>query len=172
VLKPGYGRGLPAGNVAARRLSSAPAHPARPALRAGSGTNVIDRAFRALSGQGEAMKPFVALIYRGPDGIYRVSVPDFPAITVAGITFDHARVNAEWALFAHIRRLMANGDAIPEPSSLADVIADQGAQVMTLALIEVDEKATMAPTMIQHASESPLQRAPRIGSRLIGQMTS
>jgi predicted RNase H-like HicB family nuclease len=96
-----------------------------------------------------AMKSFFALIYRGPDGIYRVSVPDFPAVTAAGPTLDHARVNAEWALFAHIRCLLAKGQTIPDPSSLADP-RHQGTQIMTLALIEVDEKTTMAPRMVQH----------------------
>jgi predicted RNase H-like HicB family nuclease len=93
------------------------------------------------------------LIYRGPDSIYHVSVPDFPAVTAAAATLNHARVNAEWALFAHIRSLLAQGQTIPEPSSLADILCNprnQSAQIVTLALIEVDAKTKMAPRMMQH----------------------
>ena len=79
------------------------------------------------------MKGFVALIYCGPDGNHHVSFPDFPGVAAAHATLDKSRANARWALFAHIRSLVASGDAIPEPLSMADVIADprhQGAQNM------------------------------------------
>jgi predicted RNase H-like HicB family nuclease len=67
------------------------------------------------------MKPFVSLIYRGPDGIYRVSFPDFPDLMAECETFDDACANAEWALAVHIRSL----PAIPEPSaSIETVMAD------------------------------------------------
>jgi predicted RNase H-like HicB family nuclease len=85
------------------------------------------------------MKPFVALIYRGPDSIYRVSFPDFPDLLAESETFDYACANAEWALFAHIRSL----GTIPERSaSLEAVEADpqhQDARAVILSLVEVDD---------------------------------
>jgi predicted RNase H-like HicB family nuclease len=88
------------------------------------------------------MREFVALIRQEPDGSYRVSFPDFPDVTVDGDTLEHARVRAEYELFCHIRRLVADGRAIPEPLGFEAMIADprnQGAlQNMSVALIEFD----------------------------------
>jgi predicted RNase H-like HicB family nuclease len=63
------------------------------------------------------MREFVALIYQGPEGDYRVSFPDFSTITAAGETLERARANAEVALFSHIHRLVAEGQIIPGPLS-------------------------------------------------------
>jgi predicted RNase H-like HicB family nuclease len=91
---------------------------------------------------GEAVKEFVALVYRGTDGGYRVTIPDFPTLTVAGETLERARVRAQYALFFHIHGLVAEGAHIPQPSSLEVIMADwrhQGAlETMILAFIEID----------------------------------
>jgi predicted RNase H-like HicB family nuclease len=84
-------------------------------------------------------REFVALVRHEAGDPYRVSFPDFPSLTVEGVTLDDARANAEWALFAHIRSLAA----IPEPSaSLEAVMADpqhQDARAVVLSLVEVDD---------------------------------
>jgi predicted RNase H-like HicB family nuclease len=88
------------------------------------------------------MREFVALIYQGPEGDYRVSFPDFPTITAAGETLERARAKAEVALFSHIRRLVAEGQIIPGPLSLEAIMADprhQGAlDTMIVELLEID----------------------------------
>jgi predicted RNase H-like HicB family nuclease len=91
----------------------------------------------------EVMREFVALIQQGPDGGYRVSFPDFPAVVVDGETLERARVRAEYELFCHICRLVAEGETIPEPVGFERIIADpehQGAlENMSVALIEIDD---------------------------------
>jgi predicted RNase H-like HicB family nuclease len=57
--------------------------------------------------RSEAMKGFVALIHHEPDGTYRVSFPDFPSVMAGDDTLEHVRVRAEYALFHHIGRRMA-----------------------------------------------------------------
>ena len=69
------------------------------------------------------MKEFIALIHRNADGTYRVSFPDFPEVMAVGQTLDEARLDAQWALLAHLRRL-AEREEIPEPSSLEAIMAD------------------------------------------------
>jgi predicted RNase H-like HicB family nuclease len=88
------------------------------------------------------MKQFIALIHREPDGGYGVAFPDFPEVTAAGASLDDARADAEWALFRHLDSLVADGQEIPEPSSLETIMSDPrhlGATAMTLALVEIDE---------------------------------
>ena len=89
------------------------------------------------------MREFVALIRQGPDGIYYdVTFPDLPSVRAAGRTLERARAKAEVALFRHIRRLVAEGQTIPEPLSLEAIEADprhQGVfETTTLAWIEID----------------------------------
>jgi predicted RNase H-like HicB family nuclease len=89
------------------------------------------------------MREFIALIRQGPDGGYRVSFPDFPAVTVDGGTLEHARVRAEYELFCHICRLAAEGEAIPKPLGFESMIADpehQGAlENISVALIDIED---------------------------------
>jgi predicted RNase H-like HicB family nuclease len=84
-------------------------------------------------------REFVALVRHEAGDPYRVTFPDFPGITAESETFDDARANAEWALFAHLLSL----PTIPEPSaSLEAIEADpqhQDAQAVTLSLIELDD---------------------------------
>jgi predicted RNase H-like HicB family nuclease len=87
------------------------------------------------------MKGFVALIGQGPEGGFCASFPDFPTLTAAGETPEHARVRAQYALFYHIRRLVADGKAIPEPSSLEAILDDpwyqNALETMVVTLVEV-----------------------------------
>jgi predicted RNase H-like HicB family nuclease len=92
----------------------------------------------------EAMREFVAVIHQGTDGAYHVSFPDLPGVMVADEAIEHARIRAEYALFHHIRRRMAEDRAIPEPLSLEAILADprnrDALQTITpLAFIEIDD---------------------------------
>jgi predicted RNase H-like HicB family nuclease len=72
------------------------------------------------------MTAYIALIHKDPDSDYGVSFPDLPGCFSAGSTLDEARAMAEEALSLHIRGMMEDGDAVPEPSRLDDVMADAG----------------------------------------------
>jgi predicted RNase H-like HicB family nuclease len=71
-----------------------------------------------------------------------VTFPDLPSVRAAGRTLERARAKAEVALFRHIRRLVAEGQTIPEPLTLEAIEADprhQGVlETTTLAWIEID----------------------------------
>lgn len=70
------------------------------------------------------MKQFIALIHKDADSDYGVSFPDLPGVISAGSTLDEARDMATEALAFHIEGLVEDGEAIPEPSSLEDVMAN------------------------------------------------
>jgi predicted RNase H-like HicB family nuclease len=89
------------------------------------------------------MKEFIALIHRDADGTYRASFPDFPDVTVVGQSFDEARVDAQWALLAHLRSL-AEREEIPEPSSLETIMADP----RHVGSLSISNVATVSARMI------------------------
>lgn len=70
------------------------------------------------------MAHYIALIHKDADSDYGVSFPDFPGCISAGVTLDEAREMAAEALALHIEGMVEDGEAIPEPSSLEQVMAD------------------------------------------------
>ncbi|MCF8505250.1 MAG: type II toxin-antitoxin system HicB family antitoxin [Caulobacter sp.] len=70
------------------------------------------------------MAHYIALIHKDADSDYGVSFPDFPGCISAGVTLDEARDMAAEALAFHIEGMVEDGEAIPEPSSLEQVMAD------------------------------------------------
>jgi predicted RNase H-like HicB family nuclease len=70
------------------------------------------------------MRQYIGLIHKEAASDYGVSFPDFPGVVTAGTTLDDARAMAEEALAFHIDGLVADGEAIPEPSRLDAVMAD------------------------------------------------
>ena len=71
------------------------------------------------------MADYIALIHKEPTSDYGVSFPDFPGCVTAGTTLDEARREAAEALAMHIDGMIEDGEAIPEPSLLEDVMAER-----------------------------------------------
>jgi predicted RNase H-like HicB family nuclease len=70
------------------------------------------------------MSEYIALIHKDPGSDYGVSFPDFPGCITAGATVDEARRMAEKALAFHIAGLVEDGEPVPQPSHLEDVMGD------------------------------------------------
>lgn len=71
------------------------------------------------------MRQYIALIHKDAGSDYGVSFPDFPGVITAGSTLDEARAMAAEALALHLEGLAEDGEAVPEPSSLDEVMAVQ-----------------------------------------------
>src|SRR5215218_3579158 len=69
------------------------------------------------------MREYIGLIHKEARSDFGVSFPDFPGVITAGTSLEDARRMAEEALAFHIEGLVADGEAIPEPSPLDDVMA-------------------------------------------------
>ena len=70
------------------------------------------------------MRHYIGLIHKDADSVFGVSFPDLPGVVTAGTTLDEARDMAEEALALHSEGLVEDGEAIPEPSTWEQVIAD------------------------------------------------
>jgi predicted RNase H-like HicB family nuclease len=67
---------------------------------------------------------YIGLIHKEASSDYGVSFPDFPGVITAGKDLDDARAMAEEALALHIDGLLEDGEAVPEASSLEEVMSD------------------------------------------------
>lgn len=69
------------------------------------------------------MRHYIALIHKDADSDYGVSFPDLPGVITAGSDLDEARLMAAEALALHLKGMAADGEAIPEPSSLEEIMS-------------------------------------------------
>lgn len=90
------------------------------------------------------MRSYIALIHKEPDSDYGVSFPDLPGCISAGSTLDEARDMAVEALALHLDGLIADGEPIPEPSSLDDVMADAENRDGVAILVEAPKRPAKA----------------------------
>jgi predicted RNase H-like HicB family nuclease len=69
------------------------------------------------------MRQYIALIHKDANSDYGVSFPDLPGVITAGSDLDEARKMASEALALHLEGLAEDGEAVPEPSSLEEIMA-------------------------------------------------
>jgi predicted RNase H-like HicB family nuclease len=117
------------------------------------------------------MRAYIALIHKEPASDYGVSFPDLPGCVTAGASLDDAREMAVEALALHLEGLASDGDAIPEPSSLEDVMADVDNRDAVAILVDAPKATgksvrlniTLADDLIEqidrHAEEHGLTRS-------------
>ncbi|ESX85513.1 type II toxin-antitoxin system HicB family antitoxin [Mesorhizobium sp. M0924] len=88
------------------------------------------------------MRHYIGLIHKQADSDFGVSFPDFPGVVTAGTSLDDARAMAEEALAFHLEGLVEDGEAIPEPSSLEDVVSnnDNLNRVAVLVALKAEAK--------------------------------
>jgi len=103
------------------------------------------------------MRQYIGLIHKDPDSDYGVSFPDFPGVITAGKDLDEARAMAEEALGFHIEGLLEDGESIPEPSTLEDVMSDpanrDGVAILVAAKTEAPRSIRVNITLPQDILE-------------------
>ncbi len=70
------------------------------------------------------METYIALLRKEEGSSYGVDFPDFPGCITGGESMDVAYKEAQEALRFHIKGMLEDGEEIPEPTSLDDVMAD------------------------------------------------
>ncbi|MET4040396.1 type II toxin-antitoxin system HicB family antitoxin [Bradyrhizobium sp. RT6a] len=90
------------------------------------------------------MRNYIGLIHKDADSHFGVSFPDFPGAVTAGTTLDDARHMAEEALALHIEGMTEDGEAIPEPSALEEVMSDPNNRTGVAILVSVKTEAPKA----------------------------
>jgi predicted RNase H-like HicB family nuclease len=99
------------------------------------------------------MRQYIALIHKDADSDYGVSFPDFPGCISAGKTLDEARNLASEALAFHVAGMIEDGEAIPEPSTLEAVMADQDNRDGVAILVPLETQSKTVRVNISVPSE-------------------
>jgi predicted RNase H-like HicB family nuclease len=90
------------------------------------------------------MTEYVALIHRDEGSDYGVSFPDFPGCVTAGATLDEARALAAEALALHVAGTQEDGEALPAPSSLDEIMEERENRDAVAFLVSLPAKAARA----------------------------
>ena len=98
------------------------------------------------------MTAYVALLRKDPESDYGVDFPDFPGCVTAGKTLEDARRMAAEALRFHIEGMIEDGEAIPEPSGLDDIMADPDRRNAVAVLVDASVRR---PTVRVNVSLPP-----------------
>jgi predicted RNase H-like HicB family nuclease len=67
---------------------------------------------------------YIAYLHKDKNSDDGVSFPDFPGCITAGSTLEEARAMAAEALALHVAGMRADGDPLPQPSTLDDLRRD------------------------------------------------
>ena len=70
------------------------------------------------------MPDYIGIIHKEPQSDFGVSFPDLPGCVTAGSTLEEARTNAQEALALHLEGMIEDGEPIPAPTSLDDIMSD------------------------------------------------
>jgi predicted RNase H-like HicB family nuclease len=81
---------------------------------------------------------YIAYLHKDRDSDYGVSFPDLPGCVTAGRTLEEASRMAAEALALHIRGMIEDGEAVPEPSRLDDVAADAAKHGAVAFMVSVE----------------------------------
>ncbi len=90
------------------------------------------------AGSGNRTMEYIAYLHKDKKSDYGVSFPDFPGCITAGRTLDEASRMAEEALALHIRGMIEDGDAVPEPSKLDSIAKDVAKQGAIAFMVKVE----------------------------------
>ena len=88
------------------------------------------------------MKTYIALLRKEKGSSYGVDFPDFPGCITGGESLDVAYKEAPEALQFHIKGMLEEGEEIPEPTSLENIMADPDNEGAVPFLVQVPETKT------------------------------
>jgi predicted RNase H-like HicB family nuclease len=107
------------------------------------------------------MPSYIGLIHKDVDSDFGVSFPDFPGAITAGKTLDDARAMAEEALALHVEGLTEDGEPIPEPSTLEEVMSDPDNRSGVAILVSVKTEQPKAVRVNVTLPEDVLEQIDR-----------
>lgn len=84
------------------------------------------------------MRQYIGLIHKADTSDYGVSFPDFPGVVTAGATRGETRRLAKQALALHVAGILEDGEAVPEPSSLDQVLASSDHSALETILVPLN----------------------------------
>ena len=70
------------------------------------------------------MSNYIAIVHKDSTSDFGVSFPDFPGCITAGKNIDEAKDMAQEALILHIQGMIEDGEKLPGPSKLEEIMND------------------------------------------------
>jgi len=71
------------------------------------------------------MSNYIAIVHKDPESDFGVSFPDFPGCITAGKNIDEAKDLAQEVLTLHIQGLIEDGEQLPAPAKLEEIMIDR-----------------------------------------------
>ena len=103
---------------------------------------------------------YIAYLHKDDRSDFGVSFPDFPGCVTAGRTLEEARRKAVEALSLHIAGMVADGERIPNPSTVDDVADDPAIKGAVAFLVPAHSERTVRVNVT--ARESQLEEIDRL----------
>jgi predicted RNase H-like HicB family nuclease len=86
------------------------------------------------------MANYIAIVHKDSNSDFGVSFPDFPGCITAGRNIDEAKDMSQEALTLHIQGMIEDGDQLPNPLKLEDIMADPDfADAVAYLVVEVPD---------------------------------
>ncbi len=86
------------------------------------------------------MANYIAVVHKDSKSDFGVSFPDFPGCITAGSSIDEAKDMAHDALSLHLKGMLEDGESIPAPSKLEDLMTDSDyADAVAILVVTVAE---------------------------------
>lgn len=104
------------------------------------------------------MADYIALIHKDADSAFGVSFPDLPGCISVGETLEEARANAEEAPALHVDGMIEDGETLPAPSALDEVMANPGNRDRVVILVPLK---TAPPRTVRVNITLPRRRCAR-----------
>jgi predicted RNase H-like HicB family nuclease len=90
------------------------------------------------------MATYIALMRKDPSSHFGVDFHDFPGCVTAAATMQDARRGAVEALALHVAGMVEDGEVIPAPSTLDEIMADPANRDAVAVLIDAPMQAVRA----------------------------
>lgn len=112
------------------------------------------------------MPNYIAVVHKEPASDYGVSFPDFPGCITAGKTIDEAKDLAYEALLLHGEGLREDGEPLPAPTNLENIVDDpENADAVAFLVVSVPEAQGKAKRINITMPEETLRRVDAAAKR-------
>ena len=86
------------------------------------------------------MANYIAIVHKDLKSDFGISFPDFPGCITAGKNIDEAKDMAQEAITLHVKGMLEDGEQLPTPSKLEDIMADPDfADAIAYLVVEVPD---------------------------------
>ena len=108
---------------------------------------------------------YIAYLHKHKKSDFGVSFPDFPGCVTAGKSLDEARRRAPEALAFHIAGMLEDGEKIPKPSKIDDLVADAGRRNAVAFLVTTDFSKSKTVRVNVTARQNQIELIDRLASQ-------